>query len=109
MIMEKPWALTESELLTQLETSADGLTTSEAKERLSRFGPNTIGKREVRTAPFILLSQFKNPLVLLLILSSAVTMLIGHLSDALIIIGIVLINSCLGFYQEYRSEKAVEQ
>jgi magnesium-transporting ATPase (P-type) len=98
-----------SDVLGQLDSSERGLNKKQASERLVRYGSNEISKRKVRTGLFIFLSQFKNPLVIILIGASIVAAFLGELTDATIIVVIVAINGLLGFFQEYRSEKAVER
>jgi Mg2+-importing ATPase len=101
--------MSNSDVLEQLESSDKGLTPTQAQERLSRFGVNEIGKQKVRAGLFIFLSQFKNPLVLILLGASIISTLVGEMTDGVIILVIVTINGALGFFQEYRSEKAVER
>jgi Mg2+-importing ATPase len=109
MSAQKYWSISSSDVLDQFQSSEKGLTRSQVNERLIRYGTNEISKRKVRTGLFIFLSQFKNPLVIILIGASIVAGFLGELTDATIIIVIVAINGLLGFYQEYRSEKAVER
>jgi len=101
--------MSNSDVLEQLGSSDKGLNPNQAQERISRFGVNEIGKKKVRTGLFIFLSQFKNPLVLILLGASIVSTLVGEMTDGIIILVIVTINGALGFLQEYRSEKAVER
>ncbi len=107
--IEKRWhSLNVDDVLRVLGTSPQGLTNEKAKTRLEKFGPNelTAGKR---VSPLqIFLSQFKSILVLILIGATALSLVTGHDVDALVIFAIVLISSTLGFYQEYRAEKALE-
>jgi len=109
MYERKYWSMPTSEVLHELDSSEKGLSKKLASERLAVYGANEIGKREIRTGLFIFLSQFKNPLVVILIGASIVAAFLGELTDAMIIIVIVIINGLLGFYQEYRSEKALER
>jgi len=109
MYTQKYWALSGSEALDQLGSSEKGLSRKQADERLVRYGANEIAKRKIRTGLFIFLSQFRNPLVIILIGASIVAAFLGELTDATIIIVIVAINGLLGFFQEYRSEKALER
>lgn len=109
MYTQKHWALSGSDVLDELGSSEKGLSKKQASERLVRYGTNEITKRKVRTGLFIFLSQFKNPLVIILIGASIVAAFLGELTDATIIIVIVAINGLLGFFQEYRSEKALER
>ncbi|KKU78499.1 MAG: ATPase, P-type (Transporting), HAD superfamily, subfamily IC [Candidatus Peregrinibacteria bacterium GW2011_GWA2_47_7] len=85
-----------------------GLSTAEAQERFARIGPNVIeGKRRT---PLILqfLGQFKDIMVIILIVASLIAYLAGETVDAAIIIGIVFLNAAIGFAQEFKAEKAVE-
>jgi Mg2+-importing ATPase len=109
MYARKYWSIPPSEVLRQLDSSESGLSEKQATERLRVHGANEISKREIRTGLFIFLSQFRNPLVVILIGASVVAAFLGELTDATIILVIVAINGLLGFYQEYRSEKALER
>ena len=109
MYSRKYWSMSNSDILDQMESSEEGLSPNEARERLARFGVNEIGKKKVRAGIFIFLSQFKNPLVLILLGASIVAAIVGEMTDGVIILVIAAINGALGFFQEYRSEKAVEK
>jgi len=104
--IEKPWNKNPQELLTLLNSSKEGLDFQEAEARLKKFGPNEI-RESYRTALEIFLSQYKNPLILILICASLVSGILSEWFDASIILVMVFINSMMGFIQEYRSEKAV--
>lgn len=86
-----------------------GLKSSEAAERLSRFGRNEVPAKDRRTAPQILLSQFSSPLILILVAASIIAFVLGEQIDAAIILAIVVLNALLGFYQEFKSEKALSE
>jgi Mg2+-importing ATPase len=109
MYSRKFWSMSNSDVLEQLDSSEKGLNPDQVQERLSRFGVNEIGKKKVRTGLLIFLSQFKNPLVLILLAATIISTLVGKVTDGIIILVIVTINGALGFFQEYRSEKAVER
>jgi Ca2+-transporting ATPase len=95
-------------VLKQLETSPEGLTREEAARRLERFGPNTL-KEEKRISPWaIFLGQFKNFLIILLIIATVISLLLGETLDAIVIFAIVVASAVLGFYQEFRAEKALQ-
>ncbi len=96
------------EVLSLLSTSPSGLTRREAEERLSRFGPNEIRAEGGPSALRILASQFANFLVGLLLVSLAISLLLGELYDAAAIGAIVAANAVIGFYQDYRAERAME-
>lgn len=86
----------------------EGLTESEVKERLMKYGKNEIRKEKVTPPWKIFLEQFKNVLIILLIGATTLSLLVGELLDAVVIFAIVVASAGLGFYQEYRSEKAVQ-
>jgi len=84
-----------------------GLTGAEARARLGQYGPNVVA-RETAASPFrLLLGQFENPFVWLLLLAAVVAGSIGDVVDALAVGAIVVINALVGFFQEYRAERAV--
>ena len=85
-----------------------GLTNDEARQRLAEFGPNELQEKKKRTILFMLLDQFKDFMILVLIGAAVIAGVIGDLADTLVIIAIVVINAIIGFIQEYRAEKAME-
>ncbi len=90
-----------------LQSSAQGLGSAEAGERLRRDGLNTVG-HETGTHPVaILINQFRSPLMVVLLLAALITAIVGEATEALIIAAIVLASSALGFYQELRASAAV--
>jgi len=100
------WALTQSAVLDDLGSSETGLTTEEAEDRL-RLGKNVI-ERSHRTGKWrILASQFKSPLILMLVAASLVTAFLRDYEDTAFILIAVLINVTLGFYQENKAETAL--
>lgn len=85
-----------------------GLSEREAAERLKEEGENVLSESK-RTGPVgIFLGQFKDVMVLILLAATAVSVLLGEISDAITIILIVLLNAVLGFIQEYRTEHTLE-
>jgi len=103
------WNKKSEEVLAELKTSASGLSEQEAKNRLSIYGRNYLPKREKKEFITILISQFKNPLIAILIFAAFIALFTGDRGDAIIILLILLLNSLLGFFQEYKSEKALEE
>mgnify|MGYP002622902460 CR=1 FL=1 len=84
-----------------------GLTSAEAKKRLSEHGPNKLPEKPPPTALVIFFSQLKSPLVYVLLVAGAITLVLGHASDTIIIFLAVLINTVLGFFQERKADQAV--
>jgi len=102
-------ALEAGEALKELGSDAHkGLSGEEAVRRLAQYGPNEI-KREDRVSPWsILLGQFKNILIIILLVATALSAAVGEVFDAALIFVIVVFCALLGFVQEYRAERALE-
>jgi len=102
----KHWRIVAAELATDPEK---GLTEAEARERLERCGPNTIEAARGRSLASIILEQFKNLFIALLLAATIISLLVGEVTDALLIIAIIVFMAILGAYQEYRAEKTLEK
>ncbi|HEY7744746.1 MAG TPA: HAD-IC family P-type ATPase, partial [Desulfuromonadales bacterium] len=95
-------------VLDRLGTSSDGLSGEEAARRLAEYGPNELQAAR-RISPWaILLSQLKNILIIILLVATALSALLGHGLEAVAISVIVLFAVVLGFVQEWRAERAIE-
>lgn len=93
----------------QLDTHIEqGLSESEAQARLSKYGPNALPTGESRSLISVIIEQFKNIMVIVLIAAAVISYFVGEPSDTLIILLIVVLNAALGTFQEYRAEKAME-
>jgi Mg2+-importing ATPase len=86
-----------------------GLTTAEARRRLAEFGENQISSRRHDNASALFISQFKSPIILILIGAAIVSLFLQDPTDATLILAIVLASSLLGFWQEYAATDAVEK
>jgi Ca2+-transporting ATPase len=96
------------EVLQALKTSRKGLSSEEAQRRLQEYGYNELVERERVTLLEIFLNQFKDIFVIMLLVATAFSFIIGEIIDASTIAVIVVLNAVVGFVQEYRSEKAME-
>ncbi|MBL8992910.1 MAG: HAD-IC family P-type ATPase, partial [Spirochaetia bacterium] len=84
-----------------------GLTSQEAFRRLAQYGPNEI-KRASGVSPWLIFAgQFKSPVIWLLLGACVISGVLGELTDAIAIGAIVVVNAFVGFFQEYRAERAV--
>ncbi|MFH1200147.1 MAG: cation-translocating P-type ATPase [Candidatus Micrarchaeota archaeon] len=101
-------SFTAEKTLSELGTSKAGLSESEAASRLEKYGPNALPEKKGKSALSMLFDQFKDFLIILLIVAAIISAFLGETLDAAAIIVVVLINSVLGFVQEYRAEKALE-
>ncbi len=99
---DHPWhALEASEVEAHLATDhRRGLQEKEAEERSVRDGPNELPRSKPRSAVLRFLDQFKAPLVVILLISAAVTIILGGVADAMVILGVVMLNAVIGFIQE---------
>ena len=91
-----------------LKSTPDGLTAAEAARRLDHYGPNELQSSGGVSAWAILLEQFKNVLIIILLFATALSAFLGHGVEAIAITVIVLFAVVLGFVQEYRAERAIE-
>lgn len=101
-------ALSADETARIIGSTPHGLTAREAEERLRRFGRNALPAAKTRAPVFRLLAQFDNLLIYVLIASAALTALLGHVVDTIVILGVVILNALIGFVQEGRAEKSLE-
>ncbi|MCX8150719.1 MAG: cation-translocating P-type ATPase [Candidatus Bathyarchaeota archaeon] len=107
--MSRSWhSQTPDETLAELKVGEQGLSSDEAQNRLVQYGPNELKKEKGRSPIKLFLSQFTDILMIILLIATGLSLVVGETIDALIIIAIVIASAVLGFTQEYRSEKAVE-
>lgn len=98
------YRLSAPEVLEQLKTTADGLTAREASERLKASGENVLVKSKHETAVVTFVRQFKNLLVVMLLISAGFSIFLKDGKTAAILISIALMNACVGFFQEHKAE-----
>ena len=103
------WDLSSTEMLKKLDTSTVGLTSGEARRRLSVHGPNILKPKKKFGVFSIFISQFKSPIILILIFAAGLSFFLKDPSDAFIILSIVLISSILGFWQEYKATTTINK
>lgn len=91
----------------ELNTSLDGLTSAEAAARLFKYGPNELKEKAAKTPIEMITDQFKDFMILVLLAAALISGFVGEATDTIAIIVIVLLNAVIGFFQEYRAEKAI--
>jgi Mg2+-importing ATPase len=101
------WSISVKELLDKLQVIAKGLTSGEAQKRLTSYGANSLKPQKSSNAFTLLISQFKSPIILILIFATGLSLFLHNLVDASIIFAIVLVSGLLGFWQEYSATNAV--
>lgn len=103
-----PHAAEKDELFSIYETRDSGLNAVEAEERIEKFGRNEIPDPARKNRLQIFIKQFKSLLILVLFLAAIFSWFTEHEIDAYVILGVILINTMIGFLQESKAEKAVE-
>jgi Ca2+-transporting ATPase len=106
---EEQWYQRQAEdALSALDSSGDGLSQAEAQKRLGRYGANELAEKKGLSAWALFLQQFKSFLIIILIVAVVLSAVLGEVADAIIIGIIILFATSLGFFQEYRAERAME-
>lgn len=103
------WSIPAAEVLQHLQTTPQGLSNDEAQERLARYGLNLLKPKKRSDAPTLLLSQFKSPIILILLFAAGLSFFLRDATNALIILLIALASGLLGFWQERGAADAVKK
>jgi len=112
---DETWhSMDKQQVLKKLDTDNEGLTEAEAEERLEKYGLNKLEETGGVSPLSLLLDQFKSILVIILIIAAGISTYVSWMkgeafTDTYVIIAILAINAALGFFQEYRAEKAIEE
>ncbi|UCZ57933.1 cation-transporting P-type ATPase [Desulfurispirillum indicum] len=103
------WHALEADVaMEQLKSRPEGLTPEEVQERLKEYGPNSLPAPLKKSALMRFLSQLHNVLIYLLLVAAVVTAFLGEWVDTGVILGVVIINTFIGFIQEGKAEKALD-
>lgn len=97
-ILDKPVAATQYEW---------GISSPQAEEKLKQYGKNTLAKEKKARPLKIFFGQFRDIMVIILLIATVISFFLGEVYDAVTIIVIVLVNAILGFVQEYKTEKTL--
>ncbi|HVO69101.1 MAG TPA: cation-transporting P-type ATPase, partial [Aggregatilineaceae bacterium] len=103
------WSTPVDDLFTQLDATPQGLTDEEAHHRLERFGANLLRPKQRTDSLTLLLSQFRSPIILILLFAASLSLFLKDVPDALIIFAIILVSGLLGFWQERSATDAVQK
>ncbi len=105
---QPPWhTLSVDDSLEQLRSSANGLDTEEAQRRLAEVGRNELTEQGGVSPWRILWGQLTSIMVVVLIIAGAIAAFLGDFEDTIVILALVVINTGIGFYQEYNAEKSM--
>lgn len=96
------------DVLDRLGTRRQGLSTSEARRRLKKNGPNRVERNGRRPWYRILLHQLADPIVYVLLAAAVLAILIGKVADSFVVLAVVVLNTTIGFVQEMRATQAIE-
>jgi Mg2+-importing ATPase len=105
---EEILSLSSGDFMARLGTSAAGLTTEEAENRLEIYGSNEVSRKKQTSVVIEFLSHFKSPVTIILIVAAILSGVLGNVSNTIIILSIVMVSVILDFTQEYRAERAAE-
>ena len=111
--MKQEYVQSPQELIAELNTSADGLSSAEAAARLEKYGPNKLKDAEKPTLLQRFIEQLKDPMLIILMIAAAVSAVTNFISgesfaEVFIILIVVLLNAVLGVFQESKAEAAIE-
>jgi len=110
-IQESPieWhSITSENVLTELKSSKEGISKQEAAIRLKKFGLNTIKTKSSDTVLRMVFRQLHNPLIYVLLASSLLAFVLDKKTDAAVVLSVVILNTFIGFFQEYRSSLTIQ-
>ncbi|WP_410507082.1 magnesium-translocating P-type ATPase [Methanosarcina hadiensis] len=103
------WSSPASDMLQELQTTAEGLKSSESSERFKKYGANILKPKKRSDTLTLLFSQFKSPITLILLFAAGLAFFLHEPTDTIIIAAIILISSLLGFWQEKGAADAFEK
>lgn len=103
------WALSADQVMTQLQTTGDGLTTIQANQIRRKVGVNQLQAHQKGSAVSLLLSQFKSPISIILLSAALLSFFLQDTTDAVIIFVITVLSALLGFWQEKGASDAMQQ
>lgn len=103
------WSVPASEMLQKLQSTPEGLKSSESAERIKKYGANVLKPKNRFNTLKVLLSQFKSPITIILLFAAGLSFFLGDATDTVIIVIIILISSMLGFWQEKGAANAFEK
>lgn len=105
----KPYAKSPKKLFSLLSSQPRGLSSQQASSRLAQFGPNQLEHKKSFSIAGLIVDQFNSILTLILVVAAGFSIAIGETIDAAAIVLILVVNGVLGFIQEYKAEKSLEE
>ena len=99
---------TVQQTLEEMQSTTEGLSTQEAARRLEQYGPNQLEEGKKKNAFVVFLEQFKDLLVVILIIAAAISMASGNIESTIVIFAVLIMNAILGTVQYLKAEKSLE-
>ena len=96
------------QVLDAVGANRSGLSSAEAEERLQKFGKNALAEAKKKSVPVVFLEQFKDLLVIILIIAAVISMLSGNIESTIVIFAVLILNAVLGTVQHFKAEKSLE-
>ena len=107
--MKNFWSYDTKDILNSLDTCPEGLSSKEAKNRIDKLGENTIGKKKSASKLMIFISQFKNPITMILIFAAFLSIFLHDYSDGIIILIIIILSAFLSYRHESKASDAIKK
>ena len=99
---------TTDQVLDAVGASPTGLSSAEAEQRLQKFGKNALAEAKKKSVPVVFLEQFKDLLVIILIIAAIISMLSSNIESTIVIFAVLILNAILGTVQHFKAEKSLE-
>ncbi|NRN93968.1 Calcium-transporting ATPase 1 [Lactobacillus helveticus] len=106
--MKQYYLQTKAKVLEELKTSSGGLSSQQAKDNLAKYGKNALIEGKKKTTLQVFLEQFKDLMVIILIIAAVISAFTGELESTLVIIAVLILNAILGTVQHIKAEKSLE-
>lgn len=106
--MEKFFSKPHDKVLKNFNVSKSGLTENQVKENLDKFGYNQLTEKQKQTVMQVFLSQFKDLLVIILIIAAVISAATGNLESTLVIFAVIILNAILGTVQHFKAEASLD-
>lgn len=109
IVSQNEWhSMPQEEVTAYFKSSSNGLSEQEVKVRRRKSGPNTLDRQDKESAWKILLRQFLNPLIYILVAATVLAIVMGKITDGIVIIAVIFINAIIGFIQEYQAGNTIQ-
>lgn len=106
--MKQYYLQTKAKVLEELKTGSGGLSSQQAKDNLAKYGKNALIEGKKKTTLQVFLEQFKDLMVIILIIAAVISAFTGELESTLVIIAVLVLNAILGTVQHIKAEKSLE-